>query len=782
MWYLFVFNLGLFSVSLLPVLPSADLLGLLFLGFIVCFYWRWFVGFSMVSGILLGSLLGYYLLNIQLPLLLDGQQFQVIGIVEGLPQSTQKKERFIFRIDSLIDKAGHKVPSLQGRKIQLSWYYRKDRSLVLKPGQRWSLTVKLKRPRGFVNPAGFDYQAYLLQKKISATGYVINQQATRLLEQDCRQIVVDCVRWWIKRRLVSQLSYPLAIGPMLALVLGDTSQLDNQQWDLLRHTGTAHLLAISGLHIGIAATVGFFIGKLCLHVGALFFPFFIRLHHFPALASIMVASFYSLLAGMSLPTQRALIMVLLFHLGSLFYRSLRPYFVLVCALTMVAVLDPLAVYNQGFWLSFLAVSLLFYGFMGRRHRNKTLFGRVFYSLVKSQWVLVIGLFLPSVLLLQGVSLSAPMVNLFAVPLVSFVIVPLLFLLLFLMSVSVVGVFESAYKALYIFVELLIQWLLNILSWFTDIDFWTPAIITSPPFGVVIIASIGILWLLAPKGIPARYLGLLCFLPLWFSNEKPLALSITFMDVGQGTAVIVRTQQHTLVYDTGRVFSQHFNAGQHIIVPYLRSEGIANIDRLVVSHNDSDHVGGVIGLLENMNTMSILSGQPLKNAVPCTEGQQWEWDGVTFEILWPNSAMAKKLLTDQMIKDNNTSCVLLVSFFGKKILLAGDIEKQVEQQLLDNQSVGPIDILLVPHHGSKTSSSLAWLSQLRPTWAIVTAGFNNPYNHPHPEVIKRYQQVGSQWLNTATAGAIRFSIADNADEHGGWRLERWRLDNRRYWYD
>ena len=346
MYYLFVFSAGIFSVSLFPFLiPIYWLLASSFC-LLVCWYRRWLLIFFAGFGFVVGSLLGHHLLSTQLPLFLEGQIFNMTGIIEGLPKNRGQKEHFTLRVETAKNNQGDYIPNLNNRKIQLAWYYRNNTSLALKPGQIWNFTVKLKRPRGFVNPAGFDYQAYLLQQKISATGYILNYNAATLLGQDCSHVMVSCIRWFIKKQLLSKSSNPIALGPILALLIGDTSEINQQQWHLLRSTGTIHLFAISGLHIGIAAAIGFFVGRLCMKLAALLFPFFLHLNYFPGLISIITAALYSLLAGLSLPTQRALSMVVLFHLFGFFNISISPL-LLAWALTIVALLDPLAIYNQG---------------------------------------------------------------------------------------------------------------------------------------------------------------------------------------------------------------------------------------------------------------------------------------------------------------------------------------------------------------------------------------------------------------------------------------------------
>jgi competence protein ComEC len=595
---------------------------------------------------------------------------------------------------------------------------------------------------------------------------------------------IDRIRWKIFQQIESQVLETTVKGPLLALLLGESQWITGEQWKLLRDTGTIHLLAISGLHIGLAALIGFYLGSFIMKVVYMVRPSMTCQRLLPPLVSISVATSYALLAGLSLPTQRALVMVVLFYTGTVMCRRLPVGYLLGSALLWIALSDPLAMTSAGFWLSFLAVSVLLYGYQGRKVSVLPFWLRYWQELLQTQWLLLIGLALVSLIWLQGISVSSPLANIFAVTLVSLCIVPLLFVLLACWLLALPG----AYLIIWFLERLvaLLWWGLGIIDQKAPAFWFLP--VSEPPWYSILLCSIGVIWLLAPKGIPYRYLGVIGFFPVLFSTRPLIPLSLTFLDVGQGTAVVVQTAQHTLVYDTGPSYSSRFNAGQHILAPYLRSIGARKVNTLVVSHSDYDHAGGLLGLLESSHVDTLLSGQPnviqkrLGNSAiiapevdACQAGQSWQWDHVTFTILWPSTRADFPSLNN-----NNSSCVLLIEYKDHKILLAGDIERRIESWLLQHyrQQLEAVEIVLVPHHGSGTSSSQAWVNTLLPQWSVISAGYRNRYRHPNDQVVARYQRANSMILNTATVGAVRFTLLTEAKK---WQLEKWREDYRRYWH-
>lgn len=812
--YIFTFSLAIFLTSYFPELPNVLSLSLLLCCGVLCLYPRYYFLSSLIFGVLVGCLHGAYIVDKQLPDALVKKELIVEGVITELPIETEKKVRFVFTVDSVQRSnqgndhsfGSSELNHLIGKKLQLSWYKnhwgKKDMTPIptLIPSQRWRLTVKLKRPRGLVNPAGFDYQAHLLRQNIIATGYVRSQPTNQLLEPRIWQAPVDYVRWRIQQQLLALSDNNAVAAPLIALAIGDTQWITSEQWQLLKNTGTIHLLAISGLHIGLAAGIGFFVGRLIMRILAIWYPFSLFQLFVPPLTSILLASTYSLLAGMSLPTQRALLMVIVFHISALFYGRISAFSLLGSALCFIAITDPLAVYSQGFWLSFLAVAVLMYGFYGRntsvslsipKSTRITMPYSVF-SLVKAQWLVTVGLFVPSVIWLQGVSISAPLANLFAVSWVSLLVVPLIFLLLvcILLAAGFLPVPDAlmaeAVKGIYGGLEQLLiglLYVLDLISVYTA-KFWYPAI-HSLSLTTILLAITAVTVILLPKGFCKRWLALIGLLPLFYSASTPPFLRMTVLDVGQGTAIVIETPDASLVYDTGRFFSQRFDIGQHVLTPYLRSIGIHHLTKLIVSHKDGDHAGGVNGLLQNIASGQVLYGQeiPLEDAgmshKQCLEGQRWRWDDVQFSVLWPTQTALK-----QEQNNNNLSCVLLIESLGQRILLAGDIEASVEKNLVNHPLLAQgVDILLVPHHGSQTSSSLSWLRQLNPQWAIVSAGYQNAYGHPHPTVQARYEALSSRWMNTAEQGAMRWTLSQSKDKDrmGEWKVESWRKDYARYWF-
>ncbi|EGG94215.1 DNA internalization-like competence protein [gamma proteobacterium IMCC1989] len=850
MRYFLAFSIAVFATSYSPTLPSFYSLWLLLFLAVCGIYRRYIIVACALLGLCVGFYQGHRLVDKQLPSALESVPISVIGTVVGLPIKDQRRERFLFSVTSLAESSPTE-PSLHrhlvGKTLQLSRYQHHKKMtgvpfssadlvtvIPIATGQQWQFTVKLRRPRGFVNPAGMDYQAYLLRNNIAATGYVVSvknakssphaslerfpQQSTqqltqqsiqKLLGESCARVIVDCLRWHIKERLsalAKRVKSDKTIGVIHALTVGDSQGIKSQQWGAFKNTGTVHLLAISGLHIGLAAVIGATIGRSIMRFLSVFKPFSVRLRVLPVVFSIGFSLMYSLLAGMSLPTQRALIMVLVYQCCVLCGYRVSPWLLLTIALSGIAILDPLSIQSAGFWLSFLAVAVLLYGFLAYRPMTVLLPYRHALQGIKAQWLLTLGLLLPSLFWLQGASISAPLINLLAIPWASFIIVPCIFILLALLSLQALWLYcfqslilDAAIIWVFSVIDLSVSHLIDGLLYGDQIagDFWHPSML-QPALTALILGALGITYFLSPKGIPYRGFGLLLLLPIFLPINNLPVLRATFLDVGQGTAVVVETKNHRLVYDAGRVFSQRFNAGEHIIAPYLRSVGGSIVNKVMISHSDGDHAGGLAGLLsaievnEGVNG-AVVSGEPAETGLnvdvdiqQCYQGQHWQWDGVDFAVLWPSLDELDKA----QLNSNNLSCVLLISYGSKRILLTGDIEKRAEYALLRDSrlEVSPlsqfrlptsVDIMLVPHHGSKTSSSESLLAHLHPDYAMVTAGHNNQYRHPHPTITERYHAINTKLINTALSGAVRFSI-DEQSHH--WHIERWRQVNKRYWFD
>jgi len=749
------FSLGVIAVSRLPALPPAawTLSGLVALPLLVRGprAARWcaaaLLGFCYAWGI------AAHELSERLPDRLDGTSFTVTGCIDSLPEVAGRSARFDLRVASLTGPAG--VVSGPDR-IRLSWY---DDIPDLHAGQRWHLSVKLHAPHGYANPGGFDYERWLFGRGIDATGYVADETTPRRLESDTRRLA----RW--RERVSGAIAERTGPGPgtalLRALAVGDRRGLDDSMWSALNATGTSHLVAISGLHIGLVAALGMVLGRGLARRSRILL--WVRpSSHWGAVLAIGLATGYAALAGFALPTRRALAMVAVV-LGAVWLRrAIRPHAALAAACLVVVLLDPLAPLDTGFWLSFLAVAALAFAFVGRRRRR-------YADAARAQWVVALGL-LPALALAFGrLAWIAPMVNLAAIPVVGLLAVPLA-----LAGTALLGVPGP-----------LTGWLLSAAAWLLG-GFWAavkwlaawPLLTLSLPVPApwaLPAALVGVAWLLGPGGLPGRRLGALLLVPLLFpggATPESGSFRLAVLDVGQGLSAVIRTKGHALVYDTGPVFRSGFNTAHAVVAPYLRATGIGRLDALVISHGDSDHAGGAAWLARRFHAAHWLSGDPGLDpaAEPCLQGQSWRWDGVTFRILHPPPGMP--------YLGNASSCVLRVSGFGGSVLLSGDIPRVVEHRLVNVLGARlASDVLVAPHHGSAGSSSAAFIRAVAPKVVVYSAGYHNRFGLPAPEVVTRYESLGVQSINTAACGMARFDLSPGKASLGAYC---WRRRNTHAW--
>ena len=667
-----------------------------------------------------------------LPAELEGRDLQLQGYIAGLPEPRQRGVRFLFEVDQLsLDGETRRGP----RRLRLAWYQAPP-SLVA--GERWHLTVRLKRAHGLANPGGMDYERWLFRQGIGATGYVRPYGNQRLAEAD-HAYVLQQWRQRVRDALRELLSHGPFAGIVLALTVGDRSAMDPEHWQRLTATGTNHLMAISGLHIGLVAGLVFLLTRNLWRRLPLL-PLYIPAPQAAALASLLAGVLYAALAGFAIPTQRALIMLAVILLGVLFRRPLAPSQGLALALLLVLLWDPLAAVSAGFWLSFAAVAAIFYT-MGGRLRP----GGWWWRWGRVQVVLALAL-LPLLLsLFQQASLVAPLANLLAVPWMSLLVIPAA-----LLGATLATFLPDLAQPLLQLAELGLQGLWWLLGWLAGLPFavWHQSLSS----GWVLAATVlGVIWLLAPRGLPGRALGVLWLAPLLLLRaERPATGEawLHLLDVGQGLATVVETRRHTLVFDTGPRFSADFDAGEAVIVPFLRQRGIHSLDRLIISHGDNDHRGGSASLRRAMPVADVISSVPhkLPGARACRAGQQWSWDGVRFEILNPDAAMARH-------GGNDASCVLRVSNARGALLLTGDIEARAERHLLARPGMLTAQVLVAPHHGSRTSSSAAFIDAVAPRWVLFPVGYRNRFAFPRPQVVARYRKRNIGILDTATSGMI-----------------------------
>ena len=713
-------------------------------------------------GVAWAALLAERRLQDRLPVAWEGRDVQVVGVVAGLPQRFEHGQRFAFAVES-VEPPDAVLP----RRVMLSWYHgRADQdwrpAQLVRPAERWRFTVRLKRPHGNANAHGFDYEAWLFERGIRATGYVRPQAVVQRLDDFVPGLAyaIERLRERIRRSFVAALPAQAPyVGILAALAIGDQQGISSEQWRVFRQTGVTHLMSISGLHVTmVAALFAALVGWLWRRSEEL-----MLLLPAPkaAIAAGWLAAFaYALLAGFAVPTQRTLYMLTVVALALWSGRNLGVSRSLLLALLLVLLLDPWAVLAAGFWLSFAAVGLLLLvgtARLGMQRGWQAMLARW----GSAQWAVTVGTLPLLLFLFQQFSLVSPLANALAIPVVSFMITPLALLFAVFSWPPLLALDHWLLSALMLFLEWLARWPL-----------WQQP---APPLPVTLLAVLGVLWLLLPRGFPARWLGSCLLLPalFWPAARPPTGDAwLDVLDVGQGLAVVVRTAGRTLLYDTGPLYGADSDAGERIVVPYLRAIGVEHIDTLIVTHSDKDHAGGVTAIQEALPIARTLSSLPELAGERCVAGQTWVWDGVRFTILHPLAADYDR----GRARSNNMSCVLRVeNASGSSVLLTSDIEARDEQALLARESARlRSDVLLVPHHGSATSSTAAFIAAVGAREVIIPVGYRNRYRHPRADVVARY--AGSRLWRTDVDGALRIDLAD------GLSVSSQRAAYRRYWQE
>ncbi|MFT5134380.1 MAG: competence protein ComEC [Gammaproteobacteria bacterium] len=752
------FLAGIVCLLHTPVLPPVYLVCLLplclFLGFrFPKVAWpMWFI-----CGILWGVFRADVVLQTKLLPELENRHLTVEGVIVSLPDRLNGGRRFILDVHRLLDEKGIEQP--HPGKLRLNWFGVKQ---ALVPGDHWRLRVKLKQPHGFINPGGFDYEAWLFQQRIRATGYV-SRKTGNLQIKDGSAYYLHRLRYLMAEKLKQVLNGRDSGSLIPALVLGDRSAIHADQWRVLTATGTSHLLAISGLHIGLVAGMVFFLTRWIWPLGrvtALLMPA-------PKMASLtaMLAAFaYAAMAGFSVPTQRALIMLLILFATMFISRKVVASSIISLALLIVLLIDPLAALSAGFWLSFAAISVIAFG-MSARINNSGLWwrwGRV-------QYLVAVGLLPFLVLWFQQIPILSTGANLLVVPWVSFVTVPIVLL------ASILIWWNESIGA----------WLLQrgtdsidlfwpLLNFLAELDFSVLSL-NQPSLAGLVAATIGILLLLMPRGLPGRWLGFLWLLPLFFPLQEKIETGefrLTLLDVGQGLSAVLETANHVVLFDTGPRFSSRFDAGSAVIIPFLRQKRINRINLLVQSHGDNDHIGGLSNIQKRMSIDRILTSVPEQithdNVEECLLGQSWIWDEISFEILHP--------APNSEFSGNDRSCVLKVSHGDTAILFTGDIEAAAEKRILkrDIEKLSS-NILLAPHHGSRSSSTRRFIRAVKPEYVLFAVGYGNRFGFPKQDIIERYQKASVNILDTARNGAIEMYL-----DGSGITVRTYRQYAQRFW--
>lgn len=702
-----------------------------------------------------------------LPEAVEGRDVAVRGVIASLPQRFENGVRFEFEV-------GHSALPVPDR-LSLAWYGGRRKNEegehqvgpTVRAGERWQFTVRLKRPHGNLNPTGFDYEAWLFEQGIRATGYVRPDPGNRRLDPSAPGFgsFVERLREGVRDRFERALPDRPYAGVLVALAIGDQRAIDPGLWRVFSNTGVTHLMSISGLHVTMVASLAWLVAN-GLWRRSTGLPLRLPAQKAAAVAGFLAAFAYALLAGFAVPAQRTLYMLGVVALALWSGRRVSSRRVLALALLLVLLIDPWAVLSAGFWLSFGAVALLFYIGAGRLGKM-----RWFTEWGRAQWAVTIGMVPALLALFQQFSLLSPVANAIAIPVVSFGITPL-----------VLAGMLPPLEFLLVPAHGLAAALMAFLEWLAGLP-WAVWQQHAPPVWAWILALAGTAWLLLPRGFPARWAGVVLFVPM-LSILPPRPAEgeavVTVLDVGQGLAVHVQTASRDLVYDTGPAYSPDANSGNRIILPYLRALGVRRLDGLMITHADKDHSGGAASILETLPIGWVMSslppGHPMVPAAsvphrPCADGDAWTWDGVRFEVLHPPN------LARPVRKSNDLSCVLKLTTPHGAFLLTSDIEAASERVLLfSRRDALASEVLLAPHHGSRTSSIPAFIEAVGASTVIFPVGYRNRFGHPRSDVVERYRETGARLLRTDRDGALTVRLGPRGIE-----TLRTREVRRRYWH-
>jgi len=718
---------------------------------------------ALTAGLAWGAWQAWHQLSQRLPPDLERIPLAVEGYVCDIPAAGSFNSlRFSFCITDWPGRSESGLPE----RLRLSWYGGEAQTLA---EHRLTLTVVLRRPHGTLNPSGFRYEDWLFRKGYRATGSVRSAEpaASPPCSLHCRYTAVhQSLARWVESRFSGASHYPL----IASLMIGNRGAMESSHWEVLKATGTIHLVAISGLHLGLVALGAGFVARRALLAfpGHRFSEVSLRWGVFTLVGVCCLA--YALASGFTVPTRRALIMVMIATWALIGGREISPWRSLALAFATVLLLDPFAPLDQGFWLSFSAVAVLLVTFSGRLGANGWLTG-----LVLAQMAVFIGLWPVLAQFGQGQPVAGLVANLIAIPWVSVIVMPV---------IIVGGMVVALVPALVDLVVPLMDAVLAGLWWLlVGLSKWQVPVLSSATLPLLLVATSGLLALRLPlPWFPALVFSAV-FLWLWpgsgYVSGGPVnryvpVPEVRILDVGQGLSVLVRHRREVLLYDTGPAVPGVFSAMESTVLPNLKDLGVRRIDQLVISHSDSDHAGGVGLLLRSLPVGRVIAGEPealegvkVPPRVPVENCQQKRARLGALELaFWRNPGD---------VTGNDASCVLVVRHKATEWVLPGDITEAVEAGFLEaleaSSDLSLHRIVLAPHHGSKTSSSSAWVNSLAPDHVIYTAGYRHRYGHPHPDVVARYRQIGAVALNTACSGGITFRAAP-----GGLEVHEMRHDS------
>ncbi len=726
----------------------------------------------------------------------EGRDFVVLGRVASMPLVAERATRFVFDIDECVDGAAE-CP--RGARVRLGWYAfdARSRPMPVQPGERWRFTIRLKRVHALHNPNAFDAELRSLEEGIAANGTVRGARKGAIPNERLEgiawsvPIAFERARLHLRETMRAALAgaRPEAADVLVALVVGDQAAIGARWWDAFNRTGIGHLMSISGLHITMLAGLAVATARRLLRTRAAAASGLLL--RWPArqiawLFGVAVAFAYAGIAGWGIPAQRTCWMLAVAGVSLFTGRTRSLSRVLALAAGVVTLLDPWAPMAAGFWLSFASVAAIAWCAAGGRARERMharsrrrRLESALVEAVRTQWAASLALVPLGALFFASVSLVGPLANAFAIPLVSALITPLA-----IAAAALLGWLPWAGEPLLAVAATATAWLLDAIAALSDSP-WAIAVVVSPSPGALVACIAAVALLLAPVRIAWREFAFAGLLPmLGASTHAPPAgtLRVVALDVGQGSAVLVEVRGRRLLYDAGPSYGGDSDAGARVILPYLRSRGIDRVDAIVVSHADSDHSGGLPSLLRGLPFDWIAgslppahparaSGKPFRD---CVRGHAWRWGEVDFEVLHPGPEKPRAVRSTT----NASSCVLRIRAPAGTVLLTGDLEAAQERALVERFGVDGLraDLLLVPHHGSKTSSSAAFLAAVAPRHAIVQNGYRNRFRHPADRVVARYRAAGIELLRSDRDGAITIEYARDQEP----RIARSRIDDRRYW--
>ncbi|MFZ9026201.1 MAG: DNA internalization-related competence protein ComEC/Rec2 [Pseudohongiellaceae bacterium] len=677
------------------------------------------------------------------------------GEITGLPVQRERGQSFEFVIRT--------ADQLEiGAKLRLSHF----QNLKLRSGEIWQLKVKLKRPHGFSNPGVPNRELLFFREGIIASGYLLEWSGNKKL--GVNPLSLSALRAALKQEINSHATDREGAGLLTALTIGDSSEINRDLKMLIGRLGLNHLFVISGMHIGLIAWLVFrmsgWLGRLGLNLSGL------PVQSCAALASILASVAYAALAGWGLSTQRASVMIIVALAPFLLRRQVSLVIIFLCGVAVILFLDPLAVTDRGFWLSFSAVAVLL--FVANNYSTRNV-GRdapiqALMTYWRPQWLIFLGLLLPLTILIQSVSALSPLINLVAIPVVGTFLTPVALLSSVMLALSPqLGAFMVGLSSEWLAVLIDVLWSIDRLVG----EFQAIRVSVLSPIAGLCLAFFSAIKLL-PSQVKLTRFALLLLAPLALGIRQAASdplLRVDIFDVGQGLAVLVRTKEHTLIYDTGPSYGEDYDAGLAVVLPAMAALGVESLDKIVISHFDDDHSGGLGSVMAAFPEAELDAGGGRGELhSPCLAGETWVWDSVEFSYMSGESGLDERRPWPAAATGsggrNDGSCVLLIKAADRAVLLPGDISQHVERALaMQWQSGLKSNLLIASHHGSKGSSSYPFLKMVSAEFVVFSNGYKNGFNHPHPQVESRARSLGMRPLATSETGMQSYRFVENEPE-------------------